>query len=269
LTLLSSLHLGPNATLSLGDNSMITGNGHTIFLGGNSISLSKKCFLYNTLVIDGLGHTLTVSDGGYFNATGASSGLILSNTDLHITNTTQSVFQESITVTLRNSVVRACGNGNQVVLADSFFVGNPSGNYSISGDVRFEGFGQRINVAGRVTIKANSRLYVGPGVTMTNITRIKMTDQTSILHLDGCEFYTGSGGDGTDLTNSLTVTKGTLLLENKVKIFNRNYGYTGAANSNMSKALILGSGTPEDAVNVVVRAGAYVAVDGCIDYRAS
>ena len=88
-----------------------------------------------------------------------------------------------------------------------------------------------------------------------------MADQTSVLHRDGCDFYTGANG--------LTLTKGTVIFENKVRIFNKDYDYAGTTNTDMSKALTFGDGTAAGDVNVCVLGGAYVTVDGCMKYNHS
>lgn len=168
---------------------------------------------------------------------------------------------QQLPITLENMTVCAAGNGSAITLSNS------SGTITIKGNVRLEGFGQRIKVGCPITINANSSLYVEKGVSLTNVASITMADQTSVLHLDGCSLYTGNGTDGTSLTAGLSLTKGTLMLDNKVQILNKNYG--GASNTSMSKGFLLGDGTASNDANVVVLAGAYVTVDGCMKYNHS
>ena len=271
LSLTSDLHLGPKATIASGGGFTINGTasypGAKIFLDGDAVILSRTCNV-NTgtyLTIDGQGHAFTVANGGSLNY----GNVTLSNMDILLTNTAGYLYNSlsiGSSYIFENLTIRAGGDGTRVRIARAQ---SNDPLITINGDVRLEGFGQRIIVNAAITINSNSKLYVGPGVILTNFISIAMTDQTSVLHLDGCQFYTGNDSDGASLSSGLTLTKGTLILENNVKIFNRNYGNTGAANANMSKALILGDGSSTNDVNVVVRAGAYVAVDGCVDYRAS
>ena len=150
--------------------------------------------------------------------------------------------------------------------------GIASGSISIKRDVSLECPGGDMALAcsnGGMTvdIAQNSRLKLGKNTTFAlaygNATgaSISMVDQTSVLHFDGCTFYTSA-----DLANSLPnvtpllLTKGTVLFENQVRIFNRYYGQP-AVNTDMSKAFTLGSG-----VNARVLGDAYLTVDGCMAY---
>ena len=112
-----------------------------------------------------------------------------------------------------------------------------------------------------IKIEKNSKLFFGKGIIADftlppySIFTFEFEDKTSVLHLDGCDFYTGANG--------LTLTKGTVIFENKVRIFNKNYG-SSTPNTDMTKGLIFGDGTSENAVDVKVLGGAYVTVEGCM-----
>ena len=128
---------------------------------------------------------------------------------------------------------------------------------TIKGVVRFLNPGGDSRVlcgAHTLVVDKNSTLYIDPGVVLSDFAGITLVDATSTLHLNGCDFYTGANG--------LSLTKGTVIFENKVRIFNKNYD--GASNADMTKALIFGNGTAAGDVNVRVLGGAYVTVDGCI-----
>jgi hypothetical protein len=91
-----------------------------------------------------------------------------------------------------------------------------------------------------------------------------MTDQTSALHLNGCDFYLGPTN-----SNGFNITKGTVIFENQVRIFDCNIGSENSPNSDMTRGLILGDGTVANDVNVRLLSDAYVTVDGCLKYNHS
>ena len=215
----------------------------------------------NTLTIDGQGNIFTINSvEGYFVS---SAGLALINMDLIVNNVGSAIFQNNGSATLKNLRLLSGGAGSAITLSDGF------ANIVINGNVRLEGFGQRIKVGAGITINPNSTLYVGPGVTLTNIASVTMADQTSVLHLDGCKLYTGNDADNAALTSSLSLTKGTLLLDNKVQIYNKNYGDSAPANKDMTKGFFLGDGSSSNNVEVRVLGGAYVVVDGCMQFKHS
>ncbi|MBM3886542.1 hypothetical protein FJ364_01315 [Candidatus Dependentiae bacterium] len=189
---------------------------------------------------------------------------------------------------LANAPIPNINNLNQLILNNVIVIGSRdsgtrrmfetiSNPIKIQGTVKFlkDGDG-RVKCGGvGFSIEKNSTLYIGPGVVLTNIGSITFEDQTAILHLDGCDFYTGNDVDGsgydvtgTALSSTLSaLTKGTLLFQNKVRIFNKSYG--GLSNSDMSKALVFGDGTTTGGLNVRVLGGAYVIIDGCLQYKDS
>ena len=267
LILNSSLHLGPNAQLGGTGQFYIDGtiNNNKIILNGDKVALSRSMEIVNSLTIDGQGNIFTINSGGCFcDSEGLAAGLALINMDLIVNNVDSSIFQNNTSATLKNLRLLSSGAGSAITLSDGF------ANIVINGNVRLEGFGQRIKVGAGITINANSTLYVGPGVTLTNIASVTMADQTSVLHLDGCKLYTGNNVDNAALTSSLSLTKGTLLLDNKVQIYNKNYGDLAPANKDMTKGFFLGDGiSSSNNVEVRVLGGAYVIVDGCMQFKHS
>jgi hypothetical protein len=111
-------------------------------------------------------------------------------------------------------------------------------------------------------------LYIGPGVTVTEIARITMMDSTSVLFLDGCTFYTGyTGSWDLPAVPGMTLTKGTVIFDNQVKIINCAVGDT--PNIEPADGFILGDGTAVNDVDVKLLSNAYVVVDGYMEYNHS
>ncbi len=268
LNLTTDLRLGSTASL-IGNVSTwphycnIIGNGNTIFLGGSLTMAVGTLFSTmgeNNLVIDGQGHTFNCPNSFAMGTTGSitlknmlfnvydyyNNGGIINGGDLIL---------ENITIT-----------GGKTSLTDWTSLANQARSVAIRGRIAVNMPGRRFklncNTLGvNIIIEKNSTLYIGKGTILEAIKStdsgsitFTMADETSVLHLDGCDFYTGANG--------LSLTKGTVIFENKVRIFNKNYD--GASNADMTKALIFGDGTAAGDVNVRVLGGAYVTVDGCI-----
>ena len=214
----------------------------------------------NNLVIDGQGHTFNCPNSF---AMGTTGSITLKNMLFNVYDYYNNVgiinlgdlILENITIT-----------GGKTSLTDWTSLANQARSVAIRGRIAVNMPGRRFklncNTLGvNIIIEKNSTLYIGKGTILEAIKStdsgsitFTMADETSVLHLDGCDFYTGANG--------LSLTKGTVIFENKVRIFNKNYD--GASNADMTKALIFGDGTAAGDVNVRVLGGAYVTVDGCI-----
>jgi hypothetical protein len=179
------------------------------------------------------------------------------------------IFNDNISgkLTLKDVTIQPIQGGIR-----KLFIGSGSvTSFRISGDVRIEGPGSIVAFWSNITIDANSSLYIGPGVTVYALgvavagmpVGVTMTNSTSLLHLDGCDFYTG--------VNGMQVLAGTVLFSNKVRIFNGAYpgGGSFTPNTDMAKAFTLGDGTVPNDVGVCVLGGGYVIVNGCINYNHS
>lgn len=292
--LATDLRLGSTASFS-GNDFTIRGNDKTIYLGGDislNASASSKYFqLSNSagITFDGRGHVLS-----FVGASGASRNvafrgvdsagtftfmpsLTLQNVTWIINNGGYVINYACMKITklvLRNMTIREAGS--QDVLSYPGWVGS----ILIQGDVYLEGKqGSLFDfVTTPIVIDKNSTLHVGKGMTLTNVGSITMTDATSTLHLNGCDFYVGKYDRVSTLSSpGMSITKGRMIFENKVRIFNTYYAYdsggftlvTGSINTDPSQGFILGDGTPANDVDVRVLGGAYVTVSGCIDYRHS
>lgn len=293
LTLQSDLRLGSTATLVCdGDNLVVYGEGHSIILGADTV-VSDGIYAYSNLTIDGQGHTLTMerllgSDFHSFSATRTSS-LTLKNMTLvarSFGDDPNSIFREGDFV-LENVVIKfdspasfndaLCYNLNG---SDYTMKLTVRGNVEVRAPGKFvmlnRGHGSSPFTL-NLTIDKNSTFKISPETTFvftegsTATTNVTMQDSTSLFHFNGCDVYATS--QGASLT-ALQLTKGTVLFENKVRIFNSLYstgsfGPTSNNNTDMTKGFILGDGTAQNDVNVRMLGGAYVTVDGCLDYRHS
>lgn len=261
----------------------------TIFLGSN-ITLntggSNRYFSItptSSLTINGRGHSLSVinENAGAFQyvrfqgqATNglptAADCLKLENMNLLLNNGNQSTFVTFDLIrqlVFKNMTLWEKGNG------DIITVPGRVGNILIQGDVYLRSKPGAIIDFGatKVIIDKNSTLHVEQGVVLTNLGALTMTDATSTLHLNGCKWYVGSYGG----VQGRTITKGRIIFENKVQLFNTYYYIqgggiiSGSINSDMAQGFILGDGTLANDVDVRVLGGAYVVVSGCMDYKHS
>ena len=262
LNLMTDLRLGGSGSLS-GANCRIRGDNNKIILGNDTTMATNGSISAvgtNNLVIDGQGHTLNCPS---INKMGNIASVVtLKNMLFNVYDQQQfygiCFYTDYI---LENIVI----TGGQLSLSDWTTLGWSATSFTIRGRVAVNMPGRRLklnwNSAVNFIIEKNSTLYIGKGTILEAIKStdsgsitFTMADETSVLHLDGCDFYTGANG--------LSLTKGTVIFENKVRIFNKNYD--GASNADMTKALIFGNGTAAGDVNVRVLGGAYVTVDGCI-----
>lgn len=251
-----------------------------IVLGGDfTIGSDARAALFaqtSNLTIDGQGHTVTMLNGSTFYADEVNLTLknmhILYSPGANLPTGSYGLFEgwngsgfilENVTISTYNY------NSTYVPL-----LARPSGSsYSITtrGRVAINARGAKIWMSRStnfsLVIDKNSTLYIGPGTEVlvngdtAQPNTISMTDPSSILHLNGCKFYTGTGG--------LVLKKGTVFFENKVQLFNCYFGREASPNTDIASGLILGDGTPSNDVNVRVLGDAYVVNIGCMDYKNS
>lgn len=244
----SSLTLG---SITLQNNTQnylpIDGNGNTITLTGNATidngALPAGIMILSDLVIDGQGYTFSWNDfihcmstDGIFVIAGRAKNLTIKNTILSITANdpfapifvNDNLVFDDVTVTcpadasllglsplmIRNTV--SFGDTGQRIVMARYATHTPvtigsNGTLSVSSGADFE--------AGDT-----QAAYVG-GIDFT------MTDTSSTLHLDNCNFYTGAEG--------LIIKNGIVSYENNVTIFNGNYTDPFEANTVPANGLIL------------------------------
>lgn len=281
LILATDLRLGSTATLVWSAaTSKINGQGNSLKLDSN-ITFSKQLSVASNLTIDGQGNTLFITNpSSASSAFSVSSGVTLTLKNMTIVVSGNSVstyrlvqmsFGSGCNLILENVVIRCTSTATSIGIG-----GN--GTITIRGNVSLENPGGLIALTKSISllqliIEKNSTLHVGKQTIFAMCTNggsvsvppIAMVDRTSTLHLDGCDFYTSLSASS---NTAFSVLGGTLILENKVRIFNTYYsGPTG--NSDMTLAFILGDGTAANDVNVRVLGGAYVMVDGCMQYNHS
>ncbi len=266
LTLSTSMRLGPKGQFATTDHK-VTASANAFFLGGNDARLTTTMRNYSSLRINGSGYVFTIQP---------TSGGVNPGGEFFFTTPTDNTCR-------LNEMVLACGKGsargaifnspthisNSIILSAppdgqyTKFGAGSSYSLTITGDVRIEGFGTRFDNGSRpITIGRNSMLSVGPGIALTGVSSLTMTDTTSVLHLDGCDFYVGSSG--------VQMNRGTLIFDGKVRILNINYGGDPLSpNTVMANGFVLGSGAgfAGQDVNVMVRGGASVIVAGAMHYN--
>jgi hypothetical protein len=282
LNLASDLKLGSTLTfVGGGINRMISGGGNKIILTGD-VGLNWKITPQTTdLTIDGQGHMLKVAANvsGSINVA-AGITVTLKNMILDINSGSVSNFRFFDSSTTSNVILENV----RVRCKSSLPVGIMGpGTLTIRGNVFFENVGgviilTRSTQSFNLVIDKNSTLHVGKntslslsGAAVYDSVLVSMTDQTSVLHLDGCDFYTSTSSP---VLAGLNLLKGTVLFENKVRIFNAYYdagvpGPSTTGNSDMTKGLIFGDATAANDVNVRMLGSAYVTVDGCMKYNHS
>jgi hypothetical protein len=174
-------------------------------------------------------------------------------------------------LTLENVAVYSVPYANSIGIFNS-----GSSTLTIRGNVSFDSPGGVIGLVSsgnpRIVIEKNSTLRVGKNTIFTfckggSIGAFTMADQTSVLHLDGCDFYASASGGSFAQLNLLG---GTVLFENKVRIFNAYYATNPSIVTDMNTPFNLGDGlSVANDVNVRVLGGAYVTVSGAMKYNHS
>jgi hypothetical protein len=285
LTLGADLKLGSTTTVPYnGQTSNIVGRGNKIELGGDLLATNRLTVQGSALTIDGKGHTLRLEIAVTPQIDAIDSGtLTLKNMTLYSDTSGTSpmcifgyVKPSNLILDNVKIICKNYGSFSPVAISGG-------GSLTIRGNVSIESDGGIVELSGNdnpltVSIEKNSTLRVCKntafglvGITSAQCTSFSMADQTSVLHLDGCDFYTSTSGF---VLAGLNLTKGTVVFENKVRIFNAYYdktipGPNQTGNIDMTKGLILGDGTALGDVNVRMLGSAYVTVDGCMKYNHS
>lgn len=282
LQLGSDLRLGGTGNCWGGSASKIDAQGNAIVFGGDVVMNDHSSSILTPLTIDGAGHSLIISGNSQFNINPAAT-LTLKNMNFII----DAIGVDPIFNTLG-------GEDNFRVLFENvtIYLGRDillfgQGSYGctrIQGDVRLFGpytasaashnYDTMGGVDSNIFINENSTLYIGPGTTLNldgldvpSTQKIGMFNSTSRLLLDGCTLsWKASSTAGHE---ALQLQRGTVLLQDKVVI--KNFALDGTTtNTDVSKGLIFGDGIASDNdVNVRVLGGAYVVLQGCMQYNHS
>lgn len=284
LKLSSDLRLGTTGSFTCAGTTMTIKceDGCRVILG-NDLALNQTIKLKTgDLVIDGQGHTLTlIGSSGYLTENGRT--LTLRNMTLvrDSSNVNAQAFFTDIlsgSYILENVTIRCKPYAGTYV---TLFPSSGTASLKIRGRVVIDAPGVNFAltqgaIITTLTIEKNSTLAVGKNTAFVmntadtgGVTTFSMADQTSILHLDGCDFYTG----GSAVQQALNLTKGTVLFENKVRVFNALYDTStfsvGSVNGRAATGIIFGDGTQANDMDVRVLGGAYVINAGYMRYNHS
>lgn len=281
LQLGSDLRLGGTGTCWSSSSSKIDAKGNTIVLGGDVTINNHTSIIETDLTIDGAGHSLTM--------TGLSQFKIDTNVTLRLKNmnfiidpdfTSNSLF---LCLVAPNNFNVHFENVCVYLGTDTLLFGDGDRGWTkIRGDVRI--FGPYVVSATASTvddacncnifIDQNSTLYIGPGTTLkldgldvASEKKIGMSDATSRLIFDGCTLtWKASSTNG---NKALQLQRGTVFFQDKVVV--KNFAEDGSTtNTDLSNGLIFGDGSSSNHdVNVRVLGGAYVVLQGCMQYKHS
>lgn len=284
LQLGSDLRLGGTGSLWSGLTSKIAGYGNSIYLGGDVTLSSHVATVSNNLIIDGCGHSMTLADTSYF-AMDSNVTLTLKNMNLVIPSsfsgtyplratgaTNFKVYLQDVNIYLAANVgLFGSGIYGTTVIQGLVSV---SGPYAVSANGMQTASGNGVDC--NIFINANSTLYFGPGTTLNldnlNVDKAKkigMFDATSRLVLDGCTLTWRAQGSVETTSDALQLQRGSVFFDDKVVI--KNFANDGAtANTAVTRGLIFGDGSSSaNDVDVRVLGGAYVVLQGCMQYKHS
>lgn len=273
LTLGTDLRLGSDGNF-YGEGT-IKGYGRSILLGGDTVLTSSLNIMSDT-TIDGCGHRLDLRQGSFILS---AESLSLKNMDLILSDTNCSgtsfiADAEGVNLALENVHIYLHGHA-RIFSYDS--LNSSAGTLTIKGLVHVDGLGKTLSLNSSDTsnsynsivfIDENSTLSIGNGVTLDISDlyapadqKIYLADDTSSIILDGGTLRWDIGDLGA--YQALQLERGNLFLSDKATISNTYYG---EPNADVACGLILGDGTAENDVNVRVLSGAYVALNGAMEY---
>ena len=279
LTLSGDLYLASNFTFSeclnaLPSKGFMSGGGsngtaHTIFLGGK-LTLPDKMELefLEDIVIDGQGNELFIDALAQL-ILDANVTLTLKN--LTLTGSTHSAGRPPIRLNKTNS--RLALDNVKIAFSNDWTFS--FGQLYIHNEVSYTGTSEFIYTStSDCYIAPDSTFYFEPGTSFyygpidsrnpvtafnipdnTNMYRIIMEDETSVLYLDNCTLKVTDTG--------LRLTKGQLYLDNKItlSLYEKHY------QDSYDTGLVFGDGSASgNDLNVYILSGANVEVDGFIKY---
>lgn len=242
-----------SSTTRLYTGGNIDGQGSALMLGGNlAIPAGQSLRFTSSTIIDGRGHSLILDDDA------------------------QLIVDEFTTLSLRNLELRNLKHNGIVMISPNSTLGFQDVEVALSGDYTFTQGGILIDDDVVVTgtskfiyessqssyINKFATFYFDIGSTFSyapiNSSRalINMFDASSILHFNGSAFSAPENG--------ILLTKGRVILDNYVRFYNLS---GSAPNSDIAKAITFGDGAlASNDVNVKALAGAFIEVEGYLDY---
>jgi len=243
-----------------GGGGKVKGNGYGLIFQGNFEIPTGEYFKFvNNTTLEGLGHELIL--------TGSASLIVEANTTLCLRNMilkSISNVPQRPNIIMKDPTSKLCLQNVKLALNGDYTFSQ--GYLTIQDDVIISGTSQFIFESNQdLLIKDHSTLIVDIGSTFSyaptngSRTSFKMTDPTSFLYLNGCTFK----APGNIVNNGISLTKGTLILDNKIKLENMG----SSPNTDQDKAITFGGTTTVDNLNINLLASAFLNVTGYIDYK--
>jgi ribosome modulation factor len=268
IALTNDLHLASGTTITHGGK--IYGGGHAVFLHGDlSIPDGETVYLKSGTIIDGCNNSLDLLGSSVLSVDDAIS-VTLRNMQINLVSGTQiTMVSPSSQLTLQNVVINLDGdfgftNGRLYIEDDVIVKGRMSA--SPCGYV----FAYRSNYPMYINPYATFYFDLGtafryiPGAASNRTTThaasrslINMSNRTSAIYLNGASLEAP--------VNGIALTKGSLILDNKVTFSNTDSDLY--ANSNRDYAITFGDGTAANDMDIYMLAGAKAEVVGYVDYN--
>ncbi len=244
----------------------IDGQGYGIILNCN-LTIPDKEYLefISDTVIEGNNHQLSLK--------GTATLAVDSNTTLSLRNlilTDIRNIQESPTVIssiiMKAADSRLCLQNVQLALHSDFSF--TQGQLFIEDEVIITGTSKFIFESEQaIHIGQNAALIFDFDTTFSYVPRnglkdrVIMADKTSYLCFNGSTL----SAPANNTHNGISLTKGTVLFDNKVTLQNKDDG--GNENTTQSKAITFGNGSSTDDVTIKIAAGAIMNIEGYVDYQ--
>ena len=244
-----------------GGGGRVQGNGYALILDGNLVIPPGEYLEFiNDTAIDGLGHELILSGSGQLIV---DMNTTLSFRNVVIKSLNNIPMQPSLVMNDTSSIV-SFQNCKILLGGDYTFT---QGYLFVHDDVVLSGTSQFIFESNQnLWINDHSTFIVDLGCTFSyaptngNKTSLKMKDPTSFLYLNGSTL----NAPGNAVNNGLELTKGSLILDNKISL--QNLDGTNP-NTTQNRAITFGNGTASDDLIINLLASAQLNVEGYVDYQ--
>lgn len=249
LTINSDLHISSLQPFqSKGDYCLISGGKHTVYFNKDCTFGKPFHIVGDDISFNARNKTIKIAQAPfidvYGNAAVAFEDAILAIDGAAIKNENPYIFYGDDTVIALKNV--SCVLMSPLELS---FLVNQISSLAIQSKVVFAGAGMEMRFAGP---QGENQLFIDQGSNLVldtnlvfiaadsriNSAKIAFADQSSQITLSGCDFYTGALG--------LKLSKGNLIYNGEVQIFNGDYAQPFIANTDPAHALMLDSGMIEE-----------------------